>query len=626
MALWLAFAGEVTVVSGRPFDNARPWFLAAVGVALVSSLGWPELPACKLASQAETPARGARVVGLLGAAALMLLAVPLTIAQAHALAAAAWLLGVAGAVVTSVVPNRPRWSRPSPASLALLAITLGAFVLRAVDLANLPPEVHGDEAAVGLEARRLLTGQVTDLFGLGWYQIDEISFAISAAAMRVFGNNLFGLRMASVILGTLSVTVTFLFAQRLFSTRVAIMAASLVSVAEMHVHYSRTGFTYIQGCVLTVLLLYLLVRALERRSLLDYVLLGLVGGLSLLVYAAARIAPFLAALYVVQCLVRERLAFVRAQWLGLTVAFVFALIFLSPMAVVYSKDPSAFNVRTGDISVLSGPGFSHELSAYHVSTLNEVLAIQARKTLEAFVYSGESSQQYAHTAPLLDPWTGALFVAGVGAFAWRLRHPTYFLLTTWLWLSLLFGSVFTVDAPFSPHLVAILPLLGILPALFLEAGWRSASRLKASIGRPAFAGAAVGLLVLALVANVRDYTQIHTVALQPARFAASLGRYITQVNDHYRVYLISRPDTSVNYDTTRFLAPNPDAVDLHAAPLTDVPSPGVGKGMAFVVEAALPIAPLRLEELRRRYPGGQGEAHRNTRGDLLFTSYLVAPT
>ena len=114
----------------------------------------------------------------------------------------------------------------------------------------------------------------------------------------------------------------------------------------MHLHFSRTGFTYMQAGIVTVLLLYLMHRALDRRGLLDYALFGMVGGLSLLVYAAARLAPVLVVLYLGHLLVRERMAFVRAHGVGLLVAVAMALVLFAPMLVVYSMDPSAFNVRT----------------------------------------------------------------------------------------------------------------------------------------------------------------------------------------------------------------------------------------------------------------------------------------
>jgi 4-amino-4-deoxy-L-arabinose transferase-like glycosyltransferase len=623
LALWLGWAGGVVVAGGSPFDRAMPFFVAAMLAAFASSFTWPSLVSCTLAAIQALPTPRSRASVVASGAALCLLALPLTAALDYAVAAWAWVIGVLAITLACAVPER--FERPSRSTQVLLAITLAAFLLRVVDLAALPPEVHGDEAAVGNDARLLFTFNQPNLFGLGWYQIDEISFAISAAFMHVFGDNLFGLRLASAVQGTLSITFTYLLVQRLFSMRAAVIAACLLAGNEVHLHFSRTGFTYMQAGIVTVLLLYLMHRALDRRGLLDYVLFGIVGGLSLLVYAAARLAPVLVVLYLAHLLVRERMAFVRAHGVGLLVAVAMALVLFAPMLVVYSMDPSAFNVRTGDVSVVSGTGYAHQLAAYQVTTLTDVLRIQTQRTLESFVFGGEQSQQFAHPTPLLDPWTGALFVAGVAAFSWRLRQPAYFLLGMWLWLSLILGLILTVDAPFSPHMTGMLPLLGIYPALFVDAGWRSGERLKPTIARPAFAAFAGAVVMFALVANVRDYVQVHVVTLQPAGFATLLGRYIADVNARYRVYLISRRETSLTYDSTRFLAPNPDAEDLHDQPLTTLRRPTNGKGMAFVVEAALPDAAGRLAELRARYPGGDEAAHRNTRGDLLFTTYELPP-
>ena len=186
------------------------------------------------------------------------------------------------------------------------------------------------------------------------------------------------------------------------------------------------------------------------------------------------------------------------------------------MAVVYSARPGEFNLRLNEISILQPRGLNHELGAYGVSSFGEVLAIQTQKTLEAFNFSGETSLQYGHPAPLLDFWNGALFVVGIGAFAFRVLHPTYLLLSAWLWLTLLLGSVLTVDAPFSPHLTGMLPLLGIYSALYVETGWRAAESVFGRAVRFVAVPLVAGIVVAAAVSNVRDYVQVHSTRLQPA--------------------------------------------------------------------------------------------------------------
>ncbi len=82
---------------------------------------------------------------------------------------------------------------------------------------------------------------------------------------------------------------------------------------------------------------------------------------------------------------------------------------------------------------------------------------------------------------------------------------------------------------------------------------------------------------------------------------------------------------ALRYDTTRFLAPDVNGVDLRDGPL-GTPRPSQGNGLAFIVEAAMPAAAARVAELRQRYSLADVQVHRSTRGDVLFTSFLVAPS
>jgi 4-amino-4-deoxy-L-arabinose transferase-like glycosyltransferase len=635
VALGVALVGQFEVASGRPIEQARPFYvgaavLALVGVWLLERGLTPTEQITVPAEQTGPAGRRSTGVMLLGTA-LMLSAVPLTVVHLYTVAAAVWLSGLYLLIVGAALANvrlhswiRPRLNRSQLVEVVgVLGVTLCAFVLRFVDLVNLPPQVHGDEAAVGIAARKLLTGQADNLFGLGWYEIPNPSFGVPAAFMRIFGDDLFGLRTASVCLGTLTVLLTYLLVRQMFTSRVAIVAAALLAVAEIHIHYSRIGVTYMQAGCATVLLLYLLLRALRRRRMTDYVLLGLAGGLCLVVYAAAQMAPVLVVLYIGHAILRDR-GFVRVHARGLALAAAAGVLFFAPMTVAYAGQLSAFNSRAAGISILGHDGLQHELSAYGVGSLDEVLRLQVQKTLEGFIATGETSDQYGHRAPLVDVWTGALLVVGVGGFALRLRDPRYFLLATWLWMTLLFGSVLTVDAPFSPRLVGMLPLLAIFPAIFVETGWKAAEQLGGCTGRMLMGSAAAAVVGLALVANVRDYTQVHVVQFQPAGFATVLSHYVSDINDRYHVYLISRPDTSLGYDTTRFLVPDLDGTDLRDGPLPSSPPPS-GKGMAFIVEGVMPDFSARLEQVQQRYPAGLAELHRSSRGDLLFASVLVDP-
>src|SRR5581483_803136 len=108
---------------------------------------------------------------------------------------------------------------------------------------------------------------------------NHLGDGINALVLTLFGDNLQGLRTGSAIGGTASVVLLYLLVRRLFGVRPALIAAWLLAVAQWHVHYSRDGMTCMQALVATILLLYLVVRAVETRRLTDFVLVGFAAGL-----------------------------------------------------------------------------------------------------------------------------------------------------------------------------------------------------------------------------------------------------------------------------------------------------------------------------------------------------------
>ena len=101
-----------------------------------------------------------------------------------------------------------------------------------------------------------------------------------------------------------------------------------------------------------------------------------------------------------------------------------------------------------------------------------------------------------------------------------------------------------------------------------------------------------------------------------------MSAFISRVNDRYRVYLVSRPDISLSYDTSRFLVPDVDGEDLGDDPIRLIEPPD-GKRLAFIVDAHMPQFDERMSQLRALYPDGQEELHYSTRGELLFATYLT---
>ncbi len=504
--------------------------------------------------------------------------------------------------------------------LGVLAIMALALAFRLPSLGGIPADVHGDEAAVGLAARELIHGPATNFFVLGWAGLPQLSFTISALMMRLFGDDLTGLRLASVIQGCLSVALLYGVARRLFSTRVAALAALVLATSQMAIHYSRTGNNYIGALFASLLLVYFLLRGLQSGHPADFLAAGLSAGLSLSVYYSARLILVLALLYCVYGAVVQP-GFLQRHGRNLLVAAVGAGLFLAPQLVWYAHAPWSAMARTSAVFLLRPDNLAHEYGAYHVSGVGQVLWNQFTNSIAAFNLRGETSLQYNQVAPLLDRWSGPLFVLGLALVTLRPRTPRHFMLAGWFWLTLFLGSVLTVDALFSPRVIALLGVLAILPCLVIDLGWRALTGRFGATG--AWGGGLLAAFFVGLTAasNAIGYFDLHVRTMEPEGFFTVLSRYVQPINGRYRVYLLADAETSLRYDTVRFLVPEIDGVNVRnrslGLPLDRLPA---AKGVVFIDPS--PADP-RFAAARAVYPGGVLEEHRDNHGTIAFYSYRV---
>jgi 4-amino-4-deoxy-L-arabinose transferase-like glycosyltransferase len=603
---WLTPLGASRAYSMLPKGHAALGFGLFLVAGLVAAAAlWldDEAPEERRGATRATPKRAPTGALLYAAVALVALASGLSYLDVESpLAIYPW---GAGLVLLGVAA----WRRdpPSPVTAdrmtalgwaALLLVIAVAVAWRLPGLAEIPPQVHGDEAACGLEARRILHGEVPNLLGLGWYDIPYPSFALSALFMTLFGDDLFGLRMGSVVLGVASVGLLFLAARRLYGLRCATIAALLLAMSHWHVHFSRIGTDYMQACFAAMLALFFFVRARQDGRWLDWVIAGLAVGLSCSVYYAGRAVILVLAAF----LVVERLcdgAAERRRSQGLTAMVLAAVMFVAPTYAVTARLPSALTDRSRGVFVLSEHNLEHSFGGDGERDVPRLLVEQAAKSLAAFNWRGERSDQHSHAAPLLDFWSGAVFavaLVALTALGWKRR---YRLVVLWFWVNLVAGSILTVDAMFSPRMVVALPMVFVLPALLLDRWLESARRAGGVAGVLALAAIALFLPASAL-GNYADYFDLHVNRLQIARRPTLLARFVREVNADDRVYVYGR--ISLGYDTPRFLVPDVDGADMGTGTALPPPAEAAGKGIAVVVDAEWEGGPALLAAVEDAHP------------------------
>jgi 4-amino-4-deoxy-L-arabinose transferase-like glycosyltransferase len=566
-----------------------------------------------------------------------------------------WIASVVLLLLAAAVPTRRlavaqllkldllRIRRAVMPDVVLLAIVLGlALWLRLPNLAQVPYVVHGDEAACGLQALRWLHGQVTTLLDTGWYGLPVGGYGVPALVMRVFGANLYGLRLSSVLVGLISIAATYALAREFGGRRFATVAASLLAVSHVHIQFSRMGIHYIHAVCVVVLTLWLFVRALRGSNVIVGVLAGVGMSLALQVYFSARIVfliiPLLLAGMVLLRYGELRRVRQVLVWFGAS-----ALISMGPLLAYFAVNPAPLQDRTQEVFILSSNHdvYVHLMSQFGTAALGPVLQRQIAAVPLIFGGLADQSLQYGPHAPLLDPVVAALALAGMAVAVTRMRHLLCWLLAVWVGTTVVAGGVLTIDIPWWPRLVVMLPALCILAALMVEVlaqGIASAFLRLASLVAPValdrrirMLAVAYGSILAVWVLGVSatqsfqhyfvEYPKLVNADPDRTRFT-DVGRYAAQLPAHTFVLLYTLDDVDLHYDTIQFLAPL-DGQTVHSG--SEVQK-AVALHSAHLVIVIMPSAQSDFEQLveRSALPAGTYHAYVGVTGVPVFNTYEIA--
>jgi len=274
--------------------------------------------------------------------------------------------------------------------------------------------------------------------------------------VAIFGRNFLGLRALSAVLGALTVPALYLLARELFDPLAACLAALVLLTFPPQVHYSRLALNNIADPLFGTLALAFLARGQRTRRRLDYVLGGVMLGLTQYFYEGGRLLfPALAAAWMVGGLVLWR---PRPSLRGLLLA---ALAFVLVAAPIYYT--------------LIGVHFldETELNSYYWEYRREANTLETRvahfwHSLMFYVNSPENTMfhyflYYGGRHPLiLEPIVPA-FLLGLVIALWRWRTPGALPLLWVLGTSL--GNAMIVESAVSARYVVAFPALALLIAL-----------------------------------------------------------------------------------------------------------------------------------------------------------------
>jgi 4-amino-4-deoxy-L-arabinose transferase-like glycosyltransferase len=551
--------------------------------------------------------------------------------ETNRIAAVAWVSSVllAWIVVWRTELHRGRfrlWLEQERANrtelLLLLAVLMLAFVLRTLYLSNHPYPWSGDEASVGKEARRILSGEVTNFFDTGWSSQPNWSFVPTAIANLLLGDNILAVRITSVLAGTLAVLFVYLAGRELFNPAIGLMAAAFLATLPYNLHFSRIGVQNVVDGLMSSCVFWLLARAMKTDDPRYYYSAGAIAGLTIYTYIGTRLVLILAVVVLGFLVVRQRGYFLSHRR-HLFLFFLGSLISAAPQAAFFARHPLIFIGRMGQEGIFLN-GWLQLQAAQTGKSMLEILWNQFTRTVMVFVASPALGNFFNSPAPYLTVFASVLFLLGMGYALAYLLKPQHFILLLWFWAVVFFGGILTLNPPANTRLVMTTPVLGLFMAL---GAYKISEYLQKFRLLPARILLPLLFLTVAVIAyqNIRFYMfeYRNNMYFQDANgeFAMEVGMMAKTLDDDVPLFILGEPRVNSGIPTISYIAPNNPRVDL---PSSSVPTFELAPDQP-VAFFAIPETQVVLAELRQKYPGGQGGlVYRKTRPDeLLFEYYVV---
>ncbi len=569
-------------------------------------------------------------VALTGSLIVNISVAPRTAALDH-FASAEWILSMVCLSVGVLLashwnPPRPRrlweWIKANPVELGLVsAIVVAGLVIRLAYLTQHPYPWSGDEASIGMEARRLLDGSNTSWFSTGWSGQPNVSFLPTAISMVIFGQTFFAIKMTSVVVGTLAVLAVYLLGREWFGKEIGLLASGFLAAYPFHLHFSRIGVNNVLDSLMAPLVIWLVFRAVRTKSLPSYLAAGIASGLTVYSYVGTRLVLAMGIGTFVFIMIRKK-GYWRDSRLQLATYLAALLVTLAPIATFFILNPALFMTRIGQEGIFLNGWLPNQVKITGQSVW-QVLFSQFSNTILVF-FSQNATNFLNFDRPYLTILGAIFFVIGL-AIAFRyLFEPRYFVLQAWFWSVLAFGGFMTLNPPANTRLVMTTPVT----ALFIALGLWQVARVLLSLKLKApgvYAACFLVVLILGLQ-NLGFYFgtfwQKHLSQDANGELAMEVGLQLQRLGERYDYYLFGLPRVFAGFPTTDFLAPSVPKYDLNTASVASF-TPNTGRG-AFI--AAIPENEALLQQIMALHPGGSWEVvRRKVKDEVLYYAYVLLP-
>jgi 4-amino-4-deoxy-L-arabinose transferase-like glycosyltransferase len=498
-----------------------------------------------------------------------------------------------------------------------LILALAAF-FRFWQLAGLPPGLHPDEAANGLDVFRILEHHDFRPFYSTNGGREALFFYFQSIGVLIFGNTILGLRVAPAFLGTLAVGAIYLWISSWFGRRAGLLAALLLAVTPWAVTISRDGFRASELMLFVPLVLWLYTKAFQTGRNLWFALAGAALGLGFYTYIAFRMFP-VALLGILVYLLIWRRTWLKQWWRRLALSLGVVAIVLIPMGIYTVQHPEDIAGRPGGVSFLN-----KDLN--HGQPLQTLLDTTIKTALMFNIRGDENYRQNLGGQPELNIFVGVMFVLGIFISLTRLKHLRYAALLLVL-SALLLPEVLTAEGiPHALRSIGALPAalaLAAIGIIYVLKQWHAVFPLN----RVARTGGTVAVAFLLVLTVYQGYVQYFVAWANSPDTYNAYAEDMVAISDYYDNHSFNGKRYAVtgeySMQTVEFLTHqhpnlyqryNPGDVD--AIPLDQ----GVAKEFLTTETDKEKV----LKRLELKFPNGKLSPHYSSfSGDELFVVYTV---
>lgn len=341
--------------------------------------------------------------------------------------------------------------------------------MRLTQISTVPPGPYYDDAVNGLIARGIAYGGDRPVFTLAFTGREPLYHYVTAIMMRLVGDDLLALHLASFSLGMVAVAAMLAFGRAFFAGQrharwMALLTGTLAATTFWPVSNVRFGLRAISFTCTIALLMWSLARWHRRGRVSDAMWTGVWAAATAYTYTANRVVPFALGLAVLWLLLRRDR---HLGWQHIAAFAVAAAILFAPMGVFLTQHPEILTRRAAQVSIVNVNTPVWEIA---LAVLQGVTA-----ALGAFGFRGDPQLilnvpgRPVFGVPLAMCFYLGLVILAVQAVSGTKRSQASGMVIIWFMVMLL-PSALTIEPFHSLRSLGTLPVAMLLPVVAIEAG------------------------------------------------------------------------------------------------------------------------------------------------------------